>query len=107
MAAKNVDRVVVMGSVFLGILLLGLTAASQEIPQAAQPGPQTSTPPPDVPANTIVIPPGTKINVALTRSIASKSLRAGDDIYAQTTFPVIAGHDVAIPQGTFVQGKIQ
>jgi len=104
MAATAVGRRIIASA---SLLLLALTATSQEIPQAAQPSPPTSAPPPDVPANTIVIPAGTKINVVLTRSIASKSLRAGDDIYAQTAFPVIAGSDLAIPQGTFVQGKME
>jgi len=95
MAANAVDRRIIT-SVFLGILSLGLTAASQETQQAAQPDPQTSSTSQNT-AGTIAIPAGTKINVVLTRSIASKSLRAGDDIYAQTTFPVIAGNDLAIP----------
>lgn len=34
-------------------------------------------------------------------------MRPGDDVYAQITFPVTVGKQVAIPQGSFLQGKIE
>lgn len=56
---------------------------------------------------TITVPAATKIQLVLTHVIISKSMKPGDDVYAQTSFPVIAGTDTAIPQGAFVQGKIE
>jgi hypothetical protein len=38
--------------------------------------------------------------------IQSRYVHRGDDIYAQTTSPVVAGNEVVIPPGTFVQGKV-
>jgi hypothetical protein len=55
----------------------------------------------------MTVPAGTKISVVLTRSVSSKTMHAGDDFYAQTIFPVIVGSEIAIPQGSFVQGKIE
>ncbi|HZR57891.1 MAG TPA: hypothetical protein VFA74_13535 [Terriglobales bacterium] len=54
----------------------------------------------------ITVPAGTRIALVLTHSILSRSVRRGDDIYAQTTSPVTSGNDVVIPAGTFVQGKV-
>lgn len=79
---------------------------------------QTSqtTSPPDSPDNsqtavatykaTVTVPAGTTIALVLTGPILSRSVRRGDDIYAQITSPVTSGNEVVIPPGTFVQGKV-
>jgi hypothetical protein len=54
----------------------------------------------------ITIPAGTTIPLVLTQPVQSRSVRRGDDIYAQVTDPVDAGNQVAIPAGTFVQGTV-
>jgi hypothetical protein len=56
--------------------------------------------------STITVPTGTRIALVLTYPIQSRSVNRGDDIYAQITAPVTSGNDIAIPPGTFVQGKV-
>jgi hypothetical protein len=45
--------------------------------------------------------------VVLTQPIQSRTVRRGDDIYAQISSPVTSGDQVVIPPGTFVQGIIE
>jgi hypothetical protein len=80
---------------FTALLFVTLTGFAQD---------QTTTPP--NPQTTISIPAGTKLSLVLTHSVLSRSTHRGDDIYAQTIFPVTLGKDVVIPPGTFVQGKV-
>jgi hypothetical protein len=57
-------------------------------------------------SSTVTLPPGTRIALVLTHDIQSRSIRRGDDIYAQITSPVNSGNHVVIPPGTFVQGRV-
>ncbi len=57
-------------------------------------------------AETLMIPSGTKVPVALKHAISTKGTRTGDAVYAETTFPVVANNRVLIPAGTYVQGRI-
>jgi len=54
----------------------------------------------------ITVPAGTRIALVLMHPMQSRYLHRGDDIYAQSTSPVVAGTEVVIPPGTFVQGKV-
>ncbi len=45
--------------------------------------------------------------MALTRPILSRTASLGETIYAQTTFPVVVGGRVAVPPGTFVEGRLE
>ena len=75
---------------------------------------QTPTPQPpnssvasaNPPSIAITVPAGTRIALVLMHPIQSRYVHRGDDIYAQTTSPVVAGTEVVIPPGTFVQGKV-
>ncbi len=58
------------------------------------------------PSTAITVPAGTSIALVLMHPIQSRYVHRGDDIYAQTTSPVVAGTEVVIPPGTFVQGKV-
>ena len=55
----------------------------------------------------IVVASGTKIELVLTRPVWAISAKTGDQVYAQTSFPIVTGKGVAIPAGTFVQGTIE
>jgi len=55
---------------------------------------------------TLTIPAGTKVPVALKHAISTKGTRTGDAVYAETTFPVVTDNRVLIPAGTYVQGRI-
>jgi hypothetical protein len=43
----------------------------------------------------------------LTHPVDSHTKTRGDEIFAQTSAPVIVGDQVAIPGGTYVQGKVE
>jgi hypothetical protein len=62
---------------------------------------------PQTQAGTLVLLARTKIELAVAAPVWAKSAKAGDPIYAQTDFPVVAGSAVAIPPGTYVQGRIE
>ena len=55
---------------------------------------------------TITIPAGTTVPLALKHAISTKNARAGDPVYAATTFPVTLNDRIVIPPGTFVQGVV-
>ena len=77
------------------IALPGLASAQQATVQAASSH-----------ADTITLAAGTKVPLALNSPISTKTARAGDPVYAHTTFPVVLNEHVAIPAGTYVQGVI-
>ena len=95
------------------LLILLMTAAfsiAQQAPQAAggdgdspnQSAPQNSPPQ----QKTTTIPAGTRVALVLTQPVDSKSTHRGQEIYAQTTAPVVVNDKVVIPAGTFVQSKV-
>ena len=43
----------------------------------------------------------------MTRPEWAQSAKDGDTVYAQTSFPVVAGGSMAIPAGTYVEGTIE
>lgn len=53
-----------------------------------------------------VVPAGTKIPIQLRQAVSTKNARAGDAIYAQTTFPVVVDGIIMIPSGTYVKGIV-
>jgi len=52
------------------------------------------------------VPAGKEIPLILKQGITTKSARAGDPVYAQTSFPITINNRIVIPPGTFVQGEI-
>ena len=54
----------------------------------------------------ITIPADTEILLQLKNAIDTKSARAGDGVYCQTTFPVVMDNVIVIPAGTYVKGEI-
>jgi hypothetical protein len=55
----------------------------------------------------IVVPAGTKMELAVTMPVRVISAAPGNLLYAQTDFPVIARNRVVIPAGAYVQGRIE
>jgi hypothetical protein len=86
-------------AVLLAEALLGFLANSIQS-GLAQPSPANS------PAS-ITIPAGTKVELVVTRPEWAQSAKDGDTVYAQTSFPVVAGGKMAIPAGTYVEGTIE
>jgi len=58
-------------------------------------------------STSITLSAGTKVELLVTRPVWSLTAKAGDVIYAQTSFPVALGTGIAIPAGTYVQGTIE
>jgi hypothetical protein len=93
----------------LVILALASSAFPQEQAESAQATRSQQAQVQNLPVQQtqITIPAGTHVALVLTHPIDSKTVQKGDQIYAQTTAPVIGNDHVAIPVGTFVQGTVE
>jgi hypothetical protein len=100
-----------------GLLLLSAFCAAQELDQLPDaPVPQlvaqSAEPPaaapetPSAPNANITVPAGTRLQLLLTHPVDSHTSPRGDQVFAQTTAPVVVGDQVAIPGGTYLQGKV-
>jgi hypothetical protein len=85
---------------------LGCVAHGQEAttPQTDSSSPSQQTPAPE--KATTTVPAGTRIPLALDRPIWTKTAKAGDAIYLETTAPVAFENQTIIPPGTYVNGTI-
>jgi hypothetical protein len=54
---------------------------------------------------TIEVPAGTDIGLVLVRTVDTQTMHRGDEIEAQTTFPVTVGGRVVMPGGTYIKGS--
>lgn len=72
-------------------------------PRQQVPATQPDTPQPDP---TITVPAGTRVELALANTIRRRDAHVGDTVRAVTSFPVTVGQDLAIPQSSFVEGRI-
>lgn len=92
----------------LSATLATLACAGQQ-PAARGQAAGTQTPAENnLPANraTIDVPPGTKLVVSATTPLWSKTVQAGDHVYAISTFPVAIDNQMAVPPGTYLEGII-
>jgi len=116
-AGRNMTRtreVSILARLFFPLLLLCAYVAGQQ-PNSPAPtanaGEQDSTKPglvtPAVAApGTIVVPAGTKVPLVLVQAISTKTARPGDNVYAQTNFPLALNNSIVIPSGTYVEGTV-
>jgi hypothetical protein len=107
LAKTILNRTLAITVVMFGVTLASFPclAQAQTTPQPdSQPNVATAAPTPGVTA--ITVPAGTSVALVLMHPIQSRYVHHGDDIYAQTTSPVLSGNEVVIPPGTFVQGKV-
>lgn len=81
------------------LIFASLLCAGQEAPANPQPATQ-----PD--STIITVPAGTKLLMSLKSGINTKTARAGDGVYLETSFPVTQNNRIVIPPGTYVQGVI-
>jgi hypothetical protein len=97
-----------MRRIAAAILLAALAGMAQEVSaRAPQPDAQLSSQ--DASTNqksTITLPVGTRVALVVTSPVWTKSAMPGDRIYSMTSFPLVAGNEIAVPQGTYVEGKI-
>ena len=93
----------------------GNTAISQSGQETPPAPPQSSTEPkqqapaaqPETPPESIItVPAGTRPRLELVDPILTRAAHAGDPVRAATIAPVNVGKDLAIPEGTFVEGRI-
>lgn len=90
------------------VLLLAATSFAQQTPSTDSAVHQDAggTQNAPVQSNTLTIPADTQVALVFTHPLNSKTSHRGDEIYVQTTAPVLANDKVAIPAGTFVQAKV-
>jgi len=81
------------------LLLSGIALAQASQPSAAPPVAAHSK-------SALTIPVGSKIPLSLKQAISTKTAKEGDPVYAETTFPFVIDERIAIPVGTYIQGKI-
>jgi hypothetical protein len=101
----------------LALPLLMLASSSSVFAQQPE-GPQTSAPPPVVPAarpalerrggtnDKIAVPAGTRVAVVLENGISTRSAKAGDSLYFRTAFPITQSNRVIIPVGSYLRGEL-
>lgn len=58
------------------------------------------------PADTLVVPSGTRMPLVLHNSITTRNAQPGDPLYFETTFPIVLNERVLVPAGSYVQGEI-
>src|SRR5688572_14676713 len=63
-------------------------------------------PSPPVQSTEFVIPEGTKLPIALTTFLNSRSSQVGDSFYADTTYPIWIQQRLVIPRGSIVKGTV-
>lgn len=95
------EAVVNRFAVVVASVILVCAAASG---RAAQDQPDTSQ---SGPANEAILAAGTKVELAVTNPVWARTVKPGETLYMQTTFPVLARDRLAIPAGTYVQGTIE
>jgi hypothetical protein len=98
-------------SFLASILVLGASCAAQQ-PE----GPQSDAPPPVAPkpappqtaasAERVTVPSGTRVGVVLQNGISTRSAKAGDSVYLQTSFPITENNRIVIPVGSYLRGEL-
>ena len=88
------------GSSFPTLALSALIASGVALAQDAPATPGADRPAP------FVIQPGTRIPLSMINSVNTKNSAAGDRVYLQTVFPILAGGKIVIPPGSYVEGTV-
>src|SRR5271168_2181671 len=83
--------------------VLGGALGAAGMAQSTAPALETATP---VAPKTLEIPAGTKVLLTIRSAINTKTAQAGDGVYLQSSFPVIANGRAVIPAGVYVQGVV-
>jgi|GEM_PF-252725 len=87
-----------------------VTATQPAAPDAAPPATPDTQPvslTATTPAKKIyTVPAGTKVLLELRSAVDTKTAKPGDGVYLSSTFPVVVGNRVMIPNGVYVQGTV-
>jgi hypothetical protein len=91
-----------MWRIALAICLTALTCVAE----TAGPPSGSQAPAGAVSNSTVIIPAGTKVELAITSPIWARSAAPGTSVFAEVSFPVVQNGQTAIPAGTRIQGAI-
>jgi hypothetical protein len=78
-------------------------ASGAASPGGAQPTPDSAS---AAARKTLEIPAGTKVLLTIRSAVNTRTAQAGDGVYLQSSFPVIANGRAVIPAGVYVQGVV-
>ena len=82
-------------------------ALQESSSKAATPAKATTAPEAEEAAPvTIIVPAGTKVPLVLKHAVSTKNAQVGDNLYLESTFPVVQNDRMVIPPGTYVQGVV-
>lgn len=87
----------------LVLTIVGCAVAVAGRGQAPDLKPRPSEP---APPGVYRVDAGTHILMTMRNSVSSKSAHVGDRVYAKTSFPVLVGQRIVIPEGSYVNGTI-
>lgn len=92
----------------LGAMGIALAQQPGELPDSspARAAARAQAPAGDDAPRMLTVPAGTQIPLKLAQAISTKNAKTGDAVYAETAFPVVINEKIAIPAGTYVQGRI-
>jgi hypothetical protein len=82
---------------------VGLLAAQDAAPVPANDGLPKAE---QAKAGDYVVEAGTKVPLSLINTISTKHSSAGDRVYLETSFPILAGGRIVIPVGSYVAGTV-
>jgi type IV secretion system protein VirB10 len=82
---------------------VGVLAAQDAAPEQVGDGLAKVEPPK---AGDFVVEAGTKVPLSLINTISTKHSAAGDRVYLETSFPILAGGRIVIPVGSYVAGTV-
>jgi hypothetical protein len=86
------------GTLLITFVLASGVALAQDTP-AAEPSAEPQPAP-------FTVQPGTRIPLSMINSVNTKNSAAGDRVYLQTVFPILANGKVIIPPGSYVEGTV-
>jgi len=91
-------------------IVASCAAQQPDGPQSAPPAVAPAPPPPATPqagsGERIMVPSGTRVGVVLQNGISTRSAKAGDSVYLQTSFPITSNNRIVIPVGSYLRGEL-
>jgi len=91
-------------------IVASCAAQQPDGPQSGAPPAVAPAPPPATPqagsGERIMVPSGTRVGVVLQNGISTRSAKAGDSVYLQTSFPITLNNRIVIPVGSYLRGEL-
>lgn len=88
------------------VLATGVVSLAQVSPvKSEEPAPALKSREP-VEKNTLTVPRGTRVPLALINSVSTKHAAPGDRIYLESVYPVAIDGRILIPTGTYISGSV-